>query len=369
MFMNPNFSEWKNFEFGRLIDADGIYKATANNRDDLLEVPPFTENSIRYITRTNENNGCECIVSKDGLDLDDIEEGNAITIGDTTATVFYQDKEFITGDHMIVIRAEWMCKELALFIVSLLNLEKFKYSYGRAYLMDRVKETIIKLPVKRGLDNKPLIDEEHKYSDDGYIPDWEFMKKYILSLHNKPISTGVKRSSIALNSDRWKEFNVDKLFSVGAGVYHYPDEYESGVTPYVTASNQNNGVAEKISLISEYESNRITIGKVKAATFYQNARFCATSDVNILTPRFEMNQFIALFFVTVFNFSENYKWNYGRQCRIGNTKRMIIKLPCKCDDEGNYLIDPDHTYSDDGYIPDFDFMERYIKSLPYSDRL
>lgn len=48
--------------------------------------------------------------------------------------------------------------------------------------MDRVKETIVKLPYKKSDDGSPLLDETHKYSDEGYIPDWDYMEKYIKSL-------------------------------------------------------------------------------------------------------------------------------------------------------------------------------------------
>ena len=48
---------------------------------------------------------------------------------------------------------------------TILNNEQFKYSYGRAFLMDRIKDTIIKLPVNEN-DN----------------PDWNYMENYIKSL-------------------------------------------------------------------------------------------------------------------------------------------------------------------------------------------
>ena len=83
---------------------------------------------------------------------------------------------------MIVIRADWLNKYTAMFILTFLKNEQFKYSYGRAYLMDRVKETIVKLPYKKSDDGRPLLDETHKYSDEGYIPDWDYMEKYIKSL-------------------------------------------------------------------------------------------------------------------------------------------------------------------------------------------
>ena len=100
----------------------------------------------------------------------------------TTATCFYQEEQFVTGDHMIVIRADWLNTYTGLFITTLLNNEQYRYSYGRAFLMDRVKDTILKLPICRNNVGLPIIDETKRFSDEGYIPDWEFIEKYIKSL-------------------------------------------------------------------------------------------------------------------------------------------------------------------------------------------
>ena len=136
----------------------------------------------RYITRTGDNNGCELVADITLVEEEYIQPSNAITIGDTTATCFYQDESFITGDHMVVVRADWLNKALGLYIVALLNREQYKYSYGRAFLMDRIKDTIIKLPIKRNLDKTPILDESKKYSEQGYIPDWTWMENYIKTL-------------------------------------------------------------------------------------------------------------------------------------------------------------------------------------------
>ena len=156
--------DWKEFVFGNLISD--IHKSKAINKNDLSEAK--NDSYIRYITRTAENNGCELLASLDELDDEFIEKGNAITVGDTTATCFYQDEQFITGDHIVVIRADWLNKFTGLFIVTLLSNEQYKYSYGRAYLKDRIQQTILKLPaIKVGND---------------FIPDWQFMEDYIKSL-------------------------------------------------------------------------------------------------------------------------------------------------------------------------------------------
>ena len=48
---------------------------------------------------------------------------------------------------------------------------------------------------------------------------------------------------------------------------------------------------------------------------------------------------------------------------------MIIELPVQHNNDGTPCQDVNRTYSDDGYIPDWVWMENYIKSLPYGDRL
>ena len=49
-------------------------------------------------------------------------------------------------------------------IKAILEKERYRYSYGRAFKMDLIKSTFIKLPTKNNL------------------PDWEFMENYIKSL-------------------------------------------------------------------------------------------------------------------------------------------------------------------------------------------
>lgn len=164
-----------------------------------------------------------------------------------------------------------------------------------------------------------------------------------------------------LNTSKWKNFCLDKLFTISAGIYHYSDEYDIGDTPYISASNENNGIQQRINLDPEFSGNCIITGKVGCTTFYQSEDFCATSDVNIFRPKnFELNRKIGLFITAIINFSENYKWNYGRQCRVGDSKKIIIKLPTKMKDDV-YVIDSEKIFSDEGYIPDFDFINQFME--------
>lgn len=152
---------WLEFRFGDLIDE--IYKSIPHVKSEIEFSKIKKEGYIPFISRTEETNGCDCYVYNDNLH--GIEKGNAITIGDTTATIFYQKDEFITGDHIIVCRAKWINLYTALFVKTLLEKERYRYNYGRAFKLDLVKNTLIKLPVNN-VNN----------------PDWKFMEDYIKQL-------------------------------------------------------------------------------------------------------------------------------------------------------------------------------------------
>lgn len=149
-----------------------------------------------------------------------------------------------------------------------------------------------------------------------------------------------------IDTSTWKEFPLVDYFDIEAGIYHYPNEYDEGTTPYVSASNENNGIGQYISLPPDFEGNKIVTGKVGCTAFYEPEPFCATSDVNIFTPKFDMSANVGIFLATLINFNENYKWAYGRQCRVGNSKKIKILLPAAPSGE-----------------PDWQYMEDFVGGL------
>lgn len=155
--------EDREWDYFRLEDCvDEVHNGKSYNASELT-VAADGDDFIAYVTRTDQNNGISMYVEPS--DYDGLEQGGAITIGDTTATIFYQDHCFITGPHIIVVRANWLNVFTAQFLISILNQEKYRYPvFGRAYTKDLIKETMLYLPV----------------GDDGN-PDYSFMEGYIKS--------------------------------------------------------------------------------------------------------------------------------------------------------------------------------------------
>ena len=162
--LDLNINDWKEFLLGDIFEE--IYKSEAYVKSDLTTFDSNKIDRISFISRTDKNNGCDCYVPL--VDISVKEKGNAIIIGDTTSTIYYQENDFITGDHIVVCRAKWINKYTALFIKSLIEKERYKYSYGRAFKMDLIKKTKINLPTIN--------------ANGEFVPDWNFMENYINSL-------------------------------------------------------------------------------------------------------------------------------------------------------------------------------------------
>lgn len=95
----------------------------------------------------------------------------------------------------------------------------------------------------------------------------------------------------------------------------------------------------------------ITTNGVNAFTCkYQNKNACYSTDSEILFND-KMNKYSAMFIITLLNL-ENYRYAYMRKPKGNKIPLTQIILPI--DDDGN---------------PNWEFMENYIKSLPYSKYL
>ncbi|MDR0676227.1 MAG: N-6 DNA methylase [Elusimicrobiota bacterium] len=164
----------------------------------------------------------------------------------------------------------------------------------------------------------------------------------------------INKNELKLFTEKWKYFKISDLFRISGTksiVYRDLQKYGKGNFPYITTSSLNNGCRGFFDYWTE-KKNVLTIDSACIGIcFYQGHNFSATDHVEKLTPKFNMNCYNALFLTTLINL-EQYRYNYGRgfaQIRIKNT---IIKLPVNSKDE-----------------PDFEFMENYIKSLPFSKNL
>lgn len=176
-----------------------------------------------------------------------------------------------------------------------------------------------------------------------------------------------------LDTDNWMFFRFDEVFDIRKGFYNKkPEHIINGNIPFIGATDTNNGITslcdeETIEATTKtgddnnvsikhkiFDANSITVsnnGSIGYA-FYQPIPYTCTHDVNPLYLKgTKLNPFIALFLCTVIEL-DRYRWTYGRKWRPARMPSSMIKLPVTSDG-----------------VPDWDFMENYIKSRPYSKML
>ena len=353
-FMNLDICSWKRIVFGTIIDEP--YKAYAHTKIELDTSNEWKDGYIPFVTRTESNNGVDCYVPS--KELQEIESGNAIVIGDTTATISYQKNAFGTGDHIVVIRAEWLNEYTGQFIVTLLQRERFRYSYGRAYLINAIKATEILLPVT-----------------DSEEPDWSWIENYVKSLHCKKISTKIKKPhSLSVNSDEWKEFYLHKLFNAGMGngIDAVATTNENPKYNYVSRkSNSEFDFVDEIDGEKPFPAGSMTLalGGSLGSCFIHKKPFYTAQNVAVLQEKLPLSDHTKLFIATLIRNECKIKYQaFGRELNAHFRKDFTIKLPVKHNANG-VVLDNTHEFSDEGYIPDWEWMDSYMKSLPYSDRI
>ncbi|MCX6717747.1 MAG: N-6 DNA methylase [Candidatus Taylorbacteria bacterium] len=114
-----------------------------------------------YVTTQATNNGVEGYYNL-------FTEGGNVMVIDSAVKGFcsYQEQNFSASDHVEKLSPMFkLNKFIGLFLQTIINLEQFRYSYGRKFNQIKIKATKIKLPV-----------------DKNGNPDWQFMEDYIKSL-------------------------------------------------------------------------------------------------------------------------------------------------------------------------------------------
>jgi hypothetical protein len=152
----------------------------------------------------------------------------------------------------------------------------------------------------------------------------------------------------------WSKFRLNDLFDIRKGKRLTKARMIEGQTPFIGAVDNNNGLTALVGQPAIHRGNTITVnynGNGVAEAFYQPIPFWCSDDVNVLYPRFSLTPARALFICAVIRL-ERYRFSYGRKWHLDRMKTASIRLPNKTDS-----------------TPNWDFMESYMKTLPFSGQV
>lgn len=312
-----------------------------SERGDRLISAEQINGDIAYISSTKNNNGIDNYITPPDYM---VVYQNAMTLNNSGSVgyCFFHPYKFVASDHCTVIKILdekiILNNYIALFLKPIIESMKVKYNFAREISDTRLEKEKINLPI----------------NDEGN-PDWKFMEDYIKELSakiifNKNIEKKSQNIFEHIDMSRWKEFNLINIFdNIDRGERLIEIDRQKGETLYFSASDYNNGLTDAISnpLFTKKDSLiYTTFGKC----YYVEGEFTASDEISIFKHE-KLNLYNGLFIATVINQNKN-KYSFGRKAFYNKFSKDIISLPAN--KEGNV---------------DWEFMEQYIKRLPYSKSL
>ncbi|MFH0948265.1 MAG: restriction endonuclease subunit S [Elusimicrobiota bacterium] len=238
----------------------------------------------------------------------------------------------INSDCIVLEPKQKFTQEQMLVFVTLLRKNIYRYSYARKVTPERLLVTEISDNFNNILGNVNIAEKIARLSK---------------SKSNKKVS---------LSDREWKWFKYENLFDIqiGKSIDLNKLKQSEGGTNYIGRTEENNGITAKVindrSFVI-YGGNCITVPMVgnELKSSYQFEPFCVSQNVAILRLKsFSLNAYVANFLNTIIR-KDIFRFAYGRTLSLDRLKMLKIKLPV--DKNGN---------------PDWQFVEDFIKSLPYS---
>lgn len=366
---------WVEFYLGKIFEIKKGKRLTKEN---------IIPGDLNFLGAIQGNNGV-----RERINEEPLFHGNCITVnynGCGVGEAFYQKEAFWASDdvNVLLLRGYEMNEALAMFLITVIRNEKYRFSYGRKWNKEQMEKTIVKLPacMEEGV---YVIDKNRYYSEDGFIPDFSYMEEYILSLnsdvHKIPdyfleegydkacwymdhidqnefetkYAKSVTNKKIKLSDRKWGYFCLGdrKYFDIQRGSSAYIKNMSKGDIPYISTTRENNGITAYVAE-SNRKGNLITLaydGSI-GACFYQEEDFFASEKiVTIRTVQKTLNKYIGLFLIQILKLeSEMYSYG-GRKWTVEKQlKDTMIMLPL----------------NEENSEPDYTFMEDYIKSLSFS---
>lgn len=338
-------TKWKEFLLKKLFDID------YGNKLDLNKMVETSDVNIAFVSRTATNNGVSAWVEP----IDGIIPYPAgcitIALGGSIGSTFVQPKSFYTGQNVAVLKDKKKGKRLTieekLFVAMLIQKEcesRF-IAFGRELNKHIKKDFTLRLPA---ISKKEV--------------DWSTLSKISHGIINKVKVNTINTIQPLPDTSTWKPFKVKELFftsekgKLPRGKVHSKDDLADGSDCfYVGAKKRDNGIMYRCG----YNENQVSKGNCivficngqgsVGFTNYMDRDFMASGDVALGYNK-HLNRYNALFLVTLFD-KERFKYSFGRKWGkyLANTE---VLLPTQ-----------------DNKEPDWQYMEDYIKGLPYGDKI
>lgn len=248
---------------------------------------------------------------------------NAITIacdGSYPLTSFYHNYDFSAKDNVVVCipKSEYPVSVIY-YLISVINRERWRFSYGRKCYITKMKEIKFLIPTdKNG-------EFDIKYVEDNVKVDLEKGVNHLEKLLNDVFNILPKFPKVSKD-----KIPIDELFYVlSGGSRKGLRNYDDGEIPYVSSGRTNNSIIGMVSPLNEKE---ITFPPAITVTAFCQARVQlwkfigrgnGGSAIKILKPKNPMTIGELFWYASQIN-SHSWKYNYGIMISQERLKQILV---------------------------------------------
>ena len=293
-------------------------------------------------------------------------EGNTISFGQDTATIFYQESPYFTGDKIKVLKSKYkLNRRVACYFITCMRKSFAGFAWGVTSFNEKVLNNItIHIPVTSAdnidfayMESRIREMEESRIREmDAYLKVAGFEDCELTEEERSTIEL-MKRGNVVFNSfyvtDNHKKKRENGVFAVknSHNILQSSVIAGSGNIPYVTAGEGNNSVYAYISYDKNQieEGNAIMIGGKTMVVTYQADDFFSNDSHNLVLYAKDKKlrkELIQWFMVASLNKSLKPIYSWGDSISKTKIVKDKIKLPV----------------TSSGSI-DYKFMETYIRAI------
>ncbi|MGY0567439.1 restriction endonuclease subunit S [Bacillus safensis] len=198
--------KWGEYKIGDLFEV-----LSSKKRFDANKVQVLKSGDYPYVVRMSSNNGQKGFINEDEKFLN---EGNTISFGQDTATMFYQENPYFTGDKIKILKAKdkRFNKKNAQFFLSTMMKSFSSFSWGSSsFNVNIIEKQKITLPI---LKNEIDFDFMESFIAELETERVGELESYLTAtgLKNYELTEEEKRAIRSFNKVEWKKYQMKYLF-------------------------------------------------------------------------------------------------------------------------------------------------------------
>lgn len=362
-------STWKEFKLSEL------FIITTTRAIDRKNVEFCDDGEYDFIGRTCVNYGIQGLVHNLGYEPNPANTFSLVQIGETCC--LYREKAWYASQNIFMLKPKYkeIC-DFQLFITTVINKKLEPYKEAYTYPTLRVLNDLsILLPVKEKeeIDFKYMekyiaeLEGQRIAELEGYLMatglnDYELTEdeKQILSISKKSVcNRKLDFGEFVLNAKQMKKFKCEKLFFSQTGDVDLQQKDINGKGCYfINSGVENMGIKGKTDKKAKiFPINTITIDFWGNAYYRDfNYKMATHNHVFSLSGDVIKNRYVGLYIVAKMGYMKKL-FSYSNMGTWKKIKDLDIELPVQEDK------DIECKYHKDGYIPDFEYMEKYIRIM------